>query len=66
MKNHGLSDDSTDVIIVKVGESAEIVQTHLANIIKGEERDVEEIASCVDLAKVKKVSDSTLLFLALN
>ncbi|CAG8451906.1 11288_t:CDS:2 [Paraglomus brasilianum] len=54
LKNHGLSDDSTDVIIVKIGDSAETVQAHLARIIKGEERDVKEITSCVDLARVKK------------
>ncbi|CAG8585972.1 8502_t:CDS:2 [Paraglomus occultum] len=54
LKNHGLSDDTTDVVIVKVGESAETIQTHLTKIIKGEERDVEEMTGCVDLARVKK------------
>jgi len=62
LKNHGLSDDSTDVIIVKIGDSAETVQAHLARIIKGEERDVKEITSCVDLARVKKVSDRLCFF----
>ncbi|CAG8512144.1 10828_t:CDS:2 [Diversispora eburnea] len=54
LRRFGISDDSTNIIVVKVGGEANEIKSHLTSLIQGTETSLENLFKFGDLGIIKK------------
>ncbi|RHZ69510.1 hypothetical protein Glove_283g127 [Diversispora epigaea] len=54
LRRFGISDDSTNIVVVKVGGEANEIKSHLTSLIQGTETSLENLFKFGDLGIIKK------------